>query len=116
MASETETVTIDARPEPITVEEGKTAVLVVDMQNDFGSEGGMFHRAGIDIGPIRAAVEPTARVLAAARAAGGSAVQAKEKSSRSARESGGFPATVMLIIARSPATGSSARSCRRERS
>ena len=39
------------------------------MQNDFGAPGGMFARAGIDIGGIRAAVGPTARVLAAARAA-----------------------------------------------
>lgn len=39
------------------------------MQNDFGAPGGMFARAGIDIGEIRAAVAPTARVLAAARAA-----------------------------------------------
>ena len=39
------------------------------MQNDFGAPGGMFARAGIDIGAIRAAVAPTARVLAAARAA-----------------------------------------------
>jgi ureidoacrylate peracid hydrolase len=40
------------------------------MQNDFGSEGGMFQRAGIDISMIRRAVAPTARVLAAARKAG----------------------------------------------
>ena len=40
------------------------------MQNDFGAPGGMFARAGVDIGGIRAAVAPTARVLAAVRAAG----------------------------------------------
>src|SRR5213080_3044487 len=40
------------------------------MQNDFGTPGGMFDRAGVDISGIRAAVEPTARVLAAARRAG----------------------------------------------
>ena len=40
------------------------------MQNDFGARGGMFARAGIDIGGIRAAVAPTARVLTAARGAG----------------------------------------------
>jgi ureidoacrylate peracid hydrolase len=52
------------------IELSKTAVLVVDMQNDFGSEGGMFDRAGIDISPIRNAVAPTAAVLSAARQAG----------------------------------------------
>jgi len=40
------------------------------MQNDFGATGGMFDRAGIDIGGIEAAVATTARTLAAARAAG----------------------------------------------
>jgi ureidoacrylate peracid hydrolase len=48
----------------------KAAVLVVDMQNDFGSAGGMFDRAGIDISVIQRAVAPTARVIAAGRAAG----------------------------------------------
>jgi ureidoacrylate peracid hydrolase len=62
--------TIDARPRPLALDPATTAVIVVDMQNDFGAEGGMFHRAGIPIGAIQAAVAPTARVLAAARRAG----------------------------------------------
>jgi ureidoacrylate peracid hydrolase len=62
--------TIDARPRPLALDPAATAVIVVDMQNDFGAEGGMFHRAGIPIGAIQAAVAPTARVLAAARRAG----------------------------------------------
>jgi ureidoacrylate peracid hydrolase len=61
--------TLDARPEPVRIEIGRAAVLVVDMQNDFGARGGMFDRAGIDIAPIQRAVEPTARALEAARAA-----------------------------------------------
>ena len=48
----------------------KTAVVVVDMQNDFGSKGGLFDRAGLDISMIQKAVGPTARVLASARDAG----------------------------------------------
>ena len=63
-------VQIDARPAPVTVDPGSCAVIVVDMQNDFGSEGGMFDRAGIDISGIRQATATTAPVLAAARAAG----------------------------------------------
>lgn len=47
-----------------------TAVIVVDMQNDFGSEGGMFDRAGLDISGIRSCVAPTAKVLSLARAGG----------------------------------------------
>jgi ureidoacrylate peracid hydrolase len=63
-------VILDARPGPIAVDAARTAVIVVDMQNDFGSDGGMFHRAGIDISMIRAAVAPTRRVLTVARQAG----------------------------------------------
>jgi ureidoacrylate peracid hydrolase len=70
MEAASQKITISARPSSITLDLAKTAVLVVDMQNDFGSEGGMFQRAGIDISAIRAAVLPTARVLEAARSAG----------------------------------------------
>lgn len=63
-------ITLDAKPGPISIDPSQTAVLVIDMQNDFGSKGGMFDRAGIDISGIVAAVAPTARVIAAARSAG----------------------------------------------
>jgi ureidoacrylate peracid hydrolase len=63
-------ITLSARPEPVHIAVGRSAVVVVDMQNDFGARGGMFDRAGIDIAPIERVVEPTARVLDAARAAG----------------------------------------------
>jgi ureidoacrylate peracid hydrolase len=61
--------TMEAKPSPITFDSAKTAIIVVDMQNDFGSKGGMFDRAGIDISMIQRAVAPTARVLAAGRKA-----------------------------------------------
>ncbi|HTK91835.1 MAG TPA: hypothetical protein VL948_16455 [Verrucomicrobiae bacterium] len=38
-------VTIEARPDAITIDPGQTAVLVVDMQNDFGAKGGMDARS-----------------------------------------------------------------------
>ncbi len=60
---------IEARPHAAEFDVRRSAIIVVDMQNDFGSIGGMFERAGIDIAPIQAAVAPTAKVLAAARAA-----------------------------------------------
>ncbi|HYI16244.1 MAG TPA: cysteine hydrolase [Thermomicrobiales bacterium] len=63
-------VSIEARPEPMSLDAISTAVIVVDMQNDFGADGGMFQRAGIPIESIKAVVEPTAGVLAAARMAG----------------------------------------------
>jgi ureidoacrylate peracid hydrolase len=63
-------VRIEAKPDPIVIDTARTAVIVVDMQNDFGTKGGMFDRAGIDISMIQRAVAPTARVLASARQAG----------------------------------------------
>ena len=62
--------TIEAKPGPIAIDTTKTAVIVVDMENDFGAKGGMFDRAGIDISGIQKAVGPIAKVLASARAAG----------------------------------------------
>ena len=70
-------VTIDANPGPIRIDTARTAIVVVDMQNDFGSEGGSFQRAGIDISMIRAAVAPTARALDVARASGIKAIYLK---------------------------------------
>src|ERR1700737_2168774 len=63
------TVTLAAKPRPINLDLAKTVVMVVDMQNDFGSKGGMFDRAGLDISIIQRAVPPTTKVLAAARSA-----------------------------------------------
>jgi len=65
-----QTVTLDARPKPIDIPLSQSAVLVIDMQNDFASKGGLFDRAGIDVSGIKAVVPPTARVLANARDAG----------------------------------------------
>lgn len=62
-------VTVEARPEPISIELSKTAVIVIDMQNDFGAKGGMFDRAGIEISGIRAVIPKIRSVLAAARVA-----------------------------------------------
>ena len=70
MASNKRPLTIEARPALVSFDAAQTAVLVVDMQNDFGDPDGMFGRAGIDLTGIRATVAPTLRVLAAARRAG----------------------------------------------
>jgi ureidoacrylate peracid hydrolase len=51
-------ITINAKPETITIDTAQTAVIVVDMQNDFGSKGGMFDRAGVDIAPIQKVCSP----------------------------------------------------------
>jgi ureidoacrylate peracid hydrolase len=64
------TLVVDARPTPFHLDTAHTAVIVVDMQNDFGHPQGMFGRAGIDLSGIRATIEPTRQVLDAARTAG----------------------------------------------
>src|SRR6266487_5808415 len=61
---------IDAKPGAITVDIKNTALIVVDMENDFGSKGGMFDKAGINISMIQKVVPPTASVIEAAREAG----------------------------------------------
>jgi ureidoacrylate peracid hydrolase len=61
---------IEAQPAPITIDLARTVLIVVDMQNDFASKGGMLDRAGIDISMIRGALAPTVSVISAARKAG----------------------------------------------
>jgi ureidoacrylate peracid hydrolase len=61
------TLNMMAKPNPISMDAANTAVIVVDMQNEFGSKGGMFDRAGLDISGIQKAVSPIANVLTIAR-------------------------------------------------
>jgi ureidoacrylate peracid hydrolase len=70
MSISSPSVVVDARPEAFTFDPDRTAVIVVDMQNDFGADGGMFARAGLPIDGIKGVVEPIARVLREARRAG----------------------------------------------
>jgi hypothetical protein len=48
----------DAKPEPIAVDIARTAVIVCDMQNDFGTKGGMFDLAGLNISMIQGDCRP----------------------------------------------------------
>ena len=64
------TASVATRQGELQIELNRTAVIVVDMLNDFGHPDGMFARAGVDISGMQAAVAPTAAVLAAARQAG----------------------------------------------
>lgn len=57
---------------------GNTALLVIDMQHDFCSEGGYMHRLGASLSGLRAPIEPIQHVLAAARAAGFPVVHTRE--------------------------------------
>ena len=69
-SSTSDEVTIPARPEALTVKPAETAVIVVDMQNAYATQGGYVDVAGFDISGAAAAIAQTKKVLEAARAAG----------------------------------------------
>ena len=60
-------VNVEAGPEPLTISLAASAVLVIDMQNDFGACGGMLDRAGRDVSVIRRLIPPIRRITAVAR-------------------------------------------------
>lgn len=62
-------ITITARPRPYTFDPSATAVIAIDLQNDFGAQGGYVDSFGVPLEATRATIEPIARVLDAARAA-----------------------------------------------
>jgi nicotinamidase-related amidase len=64
------TVTIEAQPNPQSVDLSKTALVIIDMQRDFLEPGGFGAALGNDVTRLRAAVAPCRAVLAAARRAG----------------------------------------------
>lgn len=70
MADKSKMIEVPARPAAFQLHPSATAVVVVDMQNDFASPGGMFDRAGIDITGVEAIVPKVGAVLDAARGAG----------------------------------------------
>jgi ureidoacrylate peracid hydrolase len=62
-------VSLQARPEPLTIETDQTALLLIDMQNAFASKGGMLDLAGLDVSGAGEAVANAARLLEAVRRA-----------------------------------------------
>lgn len=60
--------TVAAEPQTITVDIAKSALLIVDMQNDFCTRGGWLDSRGIDITPNRKPIRPLASLIEAFRA------------------------------------------------
>jgi ureidoacrylate peracid hydrolase len=63
-------IALPARPEPVLVDPASTAVVVVDMQNAYASEGGYVDLAGFDIAGAAGVIGRIAQVLGVARGAG----------------------------------------------
>lgn len=68
---------------------GRTVLLLIDLQNDFLHPQGWYARNGIDIGHMRRVLEPTRRLLSAAREAAVPVVWTRH-GYRDAREVGPF--------------------------
>lgn len=66
---ESRTVRIEATPQRLTIDLERTAILVIDMQNDFCSPGGWLHSIGADIAPAQSPVLPLSHLLPQLRAA-----------------------------------------------
>jgi ureidoacrylate peracid hydrolase len=60
----------DARPQPLAIDLAASALVVVDMQNDFCHRRGWFAQKGIGIAPMRRPIPVLQRLLPAWRAAG----------------------------------------------
>ena len=52
-----------AEPQNITVDAAKSALLIVDMQNDFCTRGGWLDSRGIDVSPNRKPIQPLASLI-----------------------------------------------------
>ena len=63
-------IALRAKPNQISIDLRRTAVIVVDMQNAFASKGGMFDLAGFDISGAARVIEVNQAVLGAARRVG----------------------------------------------
>jgi nicotinamidase-related amidase len=61
--------TIAAEPQQVTFDLARTAVVVIDMQNDFCHPDGWLASIGVDVAPARAPIAPLSRLLPALREA-----------------------------------------------
>ncbi|MEC5385765.1 isochorismatase family cysteine hydrolase [Uliginosibacterium sp. H3] len=64
------TAVVEAKPEPISIDPARTAVIVIDMQRDFLEPGGFGESLGNNVSLLQAAVEPIKALLGGARRKG----------------------------------------------
>jgi ureidoacrylate peracid hydrolase len=82
-------VTLSARPEALRLAPHETAVVVIDMQNAYASEGGYVDLAGFDIAGAAGTIGKIATVLDTARAAGVQVVYLQNGWDADYKEAGG---------------------------
>ena len=70
--------TIDAEPEPISIDPERTAVIIIDMQRDFPEPGGFGESLGNDVSLLGAAVQPCMALLDGARSKGMLVIHTRE--------------------------------------
>jgi nicotinamidase-related amidase len=61
---------VEALPQPIELDLARTAIVVVDMQNDFCAPDGWLASIGVDVTPARAPIGPLSGLLPVLRGAG----------------------------------------------
>ena len=66
--------TLPTLPQTVTLDLARTAILIIDMQNDFCARGGWVDHLGLDYTPDRAPIAPLQRLLPSLRRAGVSVI------------------------------------------
>jgi nicotinamidase-related amidase len=66
--------TVIAQPQTVTMDLNRTALVIIDMQNDFCAPGGWVDHLGVDYTPDRAPIAPLQKLLPPLRRAGVSVV------------------------------------------
>jgi nicotinamidase-related amidase len=72
------TIELAAEPYPLAFAPDATALLMIDMQRDFVEPGGFGEMLGNDVSLLRSTIEPSKRVLDAARRAGITVIHTRE--------------------------------------
>jgi nicotinamidase-related amidase len=70
--------TVDAEPEPISIDVDRSAVIIIDMQRDFLEPAGFGESLGNDVSLLGAAVKPCKALLDGARRAGMLVIHTRE--------------------------------------
>jgi len=69
---------IDAEPEPVTIDPGRTALVIIDMQRDFLEPGGFGEALSNDVSLLSVVIKPCKAVLASARRRGMLVIHTRE--------------------------------------